>query len=47
MTCPGVFWKRKREKLKIVRLTFFQVSIHSNLVHLWPETLTDSLSTLE
>ena len=46
MTCSSVFWEWKWENLKTVSPNFFQVAVHSNQVHLWTETLLDSLSTL-
>ena len=46
MTCSGAFWEQNFDILKTVRLTFFKLQSTLNSVHLWPETLIDSLSTL-
>ena len=40
--CSSAFWKQEYENFKNISLTFFQVSIHSDLLCLWPEALIDS-----
>ena len=43
MTCSSAFWKKNARTWK--KPNVFQLAVHFNPVCLWPETLSDSLST--